>query len=117
MVVVIKDEQLSKKYGYSRFIVLDDETGEILDDSGGYGYRSKEGAYGAWNFRHKTKRGISKESKIKQWIKENKTFMTVALAKELYAEECDIKELMKEYNIVSEYTWGDIIEVWRKREV
>ena len=43
--------------------------------------------------------------------------MTVALAKELYAEECDIKELMKEYNIVSEYTWGDIIEVWRKREV
>ena len=42
MVVVIKDEQLSKKYGYSRFIVLDDETGEILDDSGGYGYRSKE---------------------------------------------------------------------------
>ena len=45
-ITVVKSESLSDKFG-DRFIVVDEETGEILDDAQGYGYRSAKGAYAA----------------------------------------------------------------------
>ncbi|PWG62074.1 hypothetical protein [Bifidobacterium callitrichidarum] len=37
--------------GYDRWILVDDETGEILDDAQGYGYKSASGAHRAYAYK------------------------------------------------------------------
>ena len=38
-----------------RFSVVDTETGEIVDDANGYGYKSKQNAMRAWNYKTQPK--------------------------------------------------------------
>ena len=38
-----------------RFIIEDSETGEVLDDAQGYGYKTIEGAFKAYKFKRLTK--------------------------------------------------------------
>lgn len=49
---VIVDENLSTR-NQKRFVIVDNKTGEVVDDAQGYGYRSKHNAYAA--FIYKTK--------------------------------------------------------------
>lgn len=37
--------------GQQRFILTDSETGEIVDDAQGYGYKSAEAAYKCWTYK------------------------------------------------------------------
>lgn len=41
-----------------RYIIVDVETGEILDDAQGYGYKSKVNAYKSFGYRNKRKKNI-----------------------------------------------------------
>lgn len=34
----------------TRFVIVDDETGEVLDNAQGYGYKSAQNAYRGWNY-------------------------------------------------------------------
>ena len=45
---VVKSESLSKPYEW-RFVVIDEYTGEVLDNAQGYGYKTKQKAMAAWN--------------------------------------------------------------------
>lgn len=38
-----------------RYIIVDAETGEILDDAQGYGYKTKQNAYKCWGYKHSDK--------------------------------------------------------------
>lgn len=51
----IVDSELTKKskHGHDRYVIVDIETGEILDDAQGYGYKSKEGAYKCFGYKRK----------------------------------------------------------------
>ena len=51
---VVKSESLSTGVNH-RWIVIDEETGEILDDAQGYGYKSKQKAYNAYFYKQKRK--------------------------------------------------------------
>ena len=42
-IIVVEDKKLSKQYE-KRFVVVDKETGEILDDAQGYGYKTIKNA-------------------------------------------------------------------------
>lgn len=73
-VKVVRGEELSKPYD-NRYVVIDEDTGEILDDAQGYGYKNIKGAYSAWNYKHKDQ---DKKEKKKQrrtaarnWLKEH----------------------------------------------
>lgn len=57
---VIASESLSKD-GEKRYVIVDPETGEILDDAQGYGFRSKRNAYAAYT--HKQHNSHLKEER------------------------------------------------------
>ena len=54
-------EELAKKtirvesISQGRFAIIDADTGEILDDANGYGYKSKQNAMRAWNYKTQPK--------------------------------------------------------------
>lgn len=64
-----------------RYVVVDKETGEIIDDAQGYGYKSKPNAYAAYGYKHrdksKDKEKKEKEDKIIAWINKHKKFMDI----------------------------------------
>ena len=55
-----------------RFIIVDSETGEVLDDAQGYGYKTIQGAFKAYKFKRLTKEERKeRENKIalvKKWM-------------------------------------------------
>lgn len=55
--------------GYGRWILVDDETGEILDDAQGYGYRSATGAHRAYAYKSMPKAKKRKTDAIKRKAK------------------------------------------------
>lgn len=65
---VIFSEDLSNTYD-KRYIIIDKNTGEVLDDAQGYGYKSKRNAYAAWSYKIKPKKKITKTQKeISKWL-------------------------------------------------
>lgn len=68
-----------------RYVLVDAETGEVVDDAQGYGYKTKQKAHAAWAYKTrdkskdkekaaKYKEKAAKYKKIKQWLKHNKQF-------------------------------------------
>ena len=49
----IKSEVLSSRRS-ERYVIVDTETGEILDDAQGFGYKSAPKAYAAFNYKNKS---------------------------------------------------------------
>lgn len=52
-VSVIRSESLSRKRGDERFVVISVDTGKILDDAQGYGYKSVKKAWAAWKWKER----------------------------------------------------------------
>jgi hypothetical protein len=62
-----------------RFCIVSTETGEVLDDAQGYGYKTAQKAYAAYAYKTRDKskdkeKRIRKE-RIRQWMKEHKSFV------------------------------------------
>lgn len=76
-VKAIRSEILSKPYD-SRFVIVDTETGEILDDAQGYGYKTAQKAYAGYNYKIMPKsdkaKKAARERHIKNWLKTHKAF-------------------------------------------
>ncbi len=64
-----------------RFVIVDTESGEIVDDAQGYGYRTAQKAYAGWAYKNrdksKDKEKAEKEKTIAAWIKDNKKFIAL----------------------------------------
>lgn len=73
--IVTKSASLSKRYE-PRYVIVDEETGEILDDVNGYGYKTVQAAHKAWAYKSKPKEEKDKINKqhliIMSWMKESK---------------------------------------------
>ena len=72
---VIKSKQLSKGYD-NRYVIVDKETNQVLDDANGYGYKSKENAHRCWAYKSRSKEDKNKINKkyeaVIKWIDKNK---------------------------------------------
>lgn len=90
----------------TRWVIVD-SSDKILDDAGGYGYKSKQSATKAgW---YKFQGGKNKVGNIKSWWKRNKAFLKKLNRfqednfKEIYREEIDFEEeslkIAKEMNV------------------
>ena len=79
-IIVIQSEKLSK-YNDPRYVVVDQETGEILDNAQGYGHKSKQKAHAAYAYKtrdkSKDKENQEKRNHIKKWMKEHKGFVWI----------------------------------------
>ena len=72
---VIRSKQLSKGYD-NRYVIIDKETNQVLDDANGYGYKSKENAHRCWAYKSRSKEDKNKINKkyeaVIKWIDKNK---------------------------------------------
>ena len=113
------DDEFPYDYHEKRYMIVDTDSGEIVDDAQGWGFKSKKKAFAFLHYKLNQKEIEASRSKVKKWCKENKSFcraldqalfyavkdgerMTndeiISLAKEYDLElPCDVKEFMKMY--------------------
>ena len=65
--------------GDPRYIIVDTETGEILDDAQGYGFKSVQKAYACFAYKNvspqeKKSRELTKKA-VQKWCKDHKSFV------------------------------------------
>lgn len=126
---VVRDDRLSEPYE-PRFVVIDEESGQVLDDAQGYGYKSAQKAHAAWAYknrdRSKDAEKKAKERAIRAWLKEHKDFAAIMedeaflTAKGEYGPDARfgakaVKDLLKEAGLQPDFTAGELLRVWRGR--
>lgn len=132
--VVDKNEPWNNTPAYDtfemRFCIVSTDTGEVLDDAQGYGYKTAQKAYSAYAYKtrdkSKDKERAAKKKHIEQWMKENKSFVKLMddyafeIAKGTMApnDKFDakfVKELLNENDLEPDFTAGELLKVWRGR--
>lgn len=77
---IIKHKYITIK-NQKRYVLYDVETGDIVDDAQGYGYKTIDGAYRAYKFKSLTDdEKNERENKIrlvKRWCKNNKSMINL----------------------------------------
>ena len=130
--IVYKSSISSDKTGI-RYAIMDMESGKIVDDAQGYGYKSAQKAYAGWAYKNRDKsrdaEKARKEMMISKWMKENKAFIrlldTLAfeIAKGSHTPEDKVdagfvRKLLKEngYHDLS-FTAHDLYKYWERGPV
>ena len=72
-------DDIYDEWSETRYVIVDSESGEVLDDAQGYGYKTRQKAWAAWNYKHRDtshdKEKAEKERIIATWMKEHKSFV------------------------------------------
>jgi hypothetical protein len=108
---------------------MDKETGEVLDDAQGYGYKTAPKAYAAYAYKTRDKSKdqeiMDRRKHIRAWMKEHKSFVN---AMDVYAFEIAkgswgpddkfdskfVAEMLKENNLEPDFTAGELLHEWKK---
>jgi hypothetical protein len=113
----------------TRFCIVSVETGEILDDAQGYGYKSAQKAYAAYGYktrdRSKDKTKQQKNKRIREWMKEHKSFVKAMdeiafeIAKGSWGPEDkfnakQVENMLKEFGLETDFTAYELLKVWEK---
>lgn len=111
-----------------RYCIVSTDTGEVLDDAQGYGYKTAQKACSAYAYKtrdkSKDKERAAKKKHIEQWMKDNKSFVRLMddyafqIAKGTMApnDKFDakfIKDLLKEQGLETDFTASELLKVWR----
>ena len=110
-----------------RYVIKDMETGMIVDDAQGYGYKSAQKAYAGWAYKSRDKsrdaEKAEKEKVISKWMKENKPFIRLldALAFEEWKNTCSpvnaefVRKLLEENGYRNlNFTAGELLKYWQR---
>ena len=116
-VKAVESPSLSTKKS-PRYVLVSVETGEIVDDCQGYGFKTEKKAYACWAYQNRDK---ELEKKIKKWIKSNKTIMRkidhlaydIVKAGYEFGYE-DIENLLDEEEIKVDFPVKDLFYIWRR---
>ena len=121
---VVKSEYLSR-YSDERYIIVDPETDEILDDAQGNGYKSKRKAYAcwAWKTRDKSKDEVKAQRKyhVQKWIEAHSDFMDnleqcrFEIAKGAWGKEAKFNakqanSMLKDYGYEVDFTASELLK-------
>lgn len=124
----IKSDSLSSSYD-TRFVIVNTETGEILDDAQGYGYRSAQKAYAAYTYKHRDKskdrQRKQEEKAIRKWWQDHKELskdleqIAFEIAKGSWGPDDKLdakllKTILKQENIESEHSPGKLLKIWKR---
>lgn len=114
------------------YAIADAETGEILDDAQGYGYKTAQNAYRCWYYKHRDKskdrEKRKKESKIKEWLKNHRKDIEEDLQDTQWYYIKDgigeintevMKNILKEHNLVlpETFTAFDLLKYCKKQNL
>ena len=124
-VKVVESKTLSSRYD-RRFVIVDEETENVLDDAQGYGYKSKQKAMAAWSYKSKDAEKRKKQRIIKDWLKEHPVvgdaleeaawnIVKRNVPPETKIDTKLIKSILKENNLELEgFSARDLLSVWKK---
>ena len=125
-IAVVLDGSLSSPMD-KRYIIIDIETGEVLDNAQGYGYKSERKAYASYSYKtrdkSRDKEKALKASQIKKWLDENKDFTEALDTCAFEAAKTSpsgqskvdlklIKTLLKASGIKTNFTPSEILRRW-----
>ena len=112
-VIVVKSRELSNEYD-DRFIVVNEITGDVIDDAQGYGYKTKDKAWKAYTYKLHHNRGGQtitdpQELKIKRWLTDNPDIMA-EMKKENVVDVISMTKFLEshhiKYNVPVEMIFG-----------
>jgi hypothetical protein len=124
----VKSPSLSKPYS-DRFVIINVDTGEILDDCQGYGYKTKQKAHIGYAYKTRDKsKDREKEARrkeIKKWLRTHKGFTNTLdefafeIAKGSWDEDDKVdaklvKTILKNLKLETEFKPSEILRVWEK---
>ena len=128
-----KDEPWNNEPAYDktkrRFCIVSTDTGEILDDAQGYGYKTAQKAYAAYAYKtrdkSKDKEKLAKKNHIRQWMKEHKSFVRAMddtafeIAKGTWGPDDKfnaklVGEMLKDYGLEPDFSASELLKVWQK---
>lgn len=113
-----------------RYVIVDKDTGEVLDDAQGYGYKTPQKAYAAWSYKHrdksKDKYKKAKKQQIRSWMKNHKSFID-DMTQYAFEIECKgswgpdakfdaafVAHMLKDYGLKPDFTAGELLREWKK---
>lgn len=113
-----------------RYVIVDTESGEIVDDAQGYGYKTAQKAYAGWYYKNrdksKDKEKAEKERIIARWMRENKNFVRLldSVAFDILTRKCDygdkldaklVRDLLKKNGYTDmPFSAGELLRYWDK---
>lgn len=125
---VIASPKLSKPYD-TRYVVIDKNTRQVLEDAQGYGFKSKQKAYACYAYvtrdKSKDKEKEAKKKHIQTWMQEHHEFMDTleTFAFEIMKGSWDpddkvdakfVKEMLDKHNLKPDFTAKELFWVWTK---
>jgi len=107
-----------------RYCIVDAETGEILDDAQGYGYKSIRKAHAAWAYKTKGPKERAafdaNYKKIWDWLKEHQELLDLLEDEALYCLKGqspfgveNVRAILKNLDMEAPFSAKDILRVWR----
>lgn len=120
---VVEDKTLGENEWDRRYVVVDAETGEVLDNAQGYGYKSIQNAYKAYSYKSKHKNpkqyARAMKRKVNDFINEHKKFfddlsenMLEALKEGEEITDKQIKKLIEDNGIVLPFSFSELKRYW-----
>lgn len=121
--------QTSSEFCQQRYCIVSTETGEILDDAQGYGYKTIQKAYAAYAYktrdRSKDKEKADRDRHIRKWMKENRSFVRMMdtfafeIAKGSWGPDDVfdakfVKRMLDDNDLHPDFTAGQLLRVWRR---
>ena len=123
----VESSSLSTFYK-KRYVIVDEDTGEILDDAQGYGYKSPQKAHAAFAYKNRDKsrdkEKAAKKKRIQAWMKEHRDFVQDmdAIVFEMAKGSWDpndkidaalVRKMLKEHNLDPDFSAGELLRVWK----
>lgn len=111
----------------TRFRIVSIETGKVLDDAQGYGYKTAQNAYSAYAYKtrdkSKDKEKLKRKKHIKQWMKNHKSFVKAMddiafeIAKGSWGQDAKfdaklVGKMLNDFDLKPDFTAGELLKVW-----
>lgn len=130
-ITVVEMPELSQEND-KRYMVVDIESGKIIDDAQGYGFKTKKKAYAAYTYKTRDKSKDPErnalERKVKAWLKDHQAFCSLLEAASYEVAKGQwgphkkfdsmlVKGLLEDCGLETEIKPEDILKVWSKGKI
>jgi carboxylesterase type B len=119
---VVASAALSSNFD-KRYVVVDEATGEVVDDAQGYGYKSAQNAHRAHAYKSmppkKKRQRDAAKRQVQRWCAQHPEFMQHVEQSMFYAmkdgqnvTEADVRAILAEHGLELPFWFKDLMRHW-----